>query len=534
MNTLYYGDNLEILKQYIKDESVDLVYLDPPFNSDQEYNMLFAEQDGTRSAAQIKAFKDTWRWDEGSARTYQQVVETGPEHVSRALQSFRTFLGENDMLAYLSMMAPRLVELRRILKPTGSIYLHCDPAASHYLKLLMDSVFGPENFRNEIIWQRTRGHYDTRLTRFGAVHDVIFFYARSKERRFNRLRSERPDNAPKTHDLYRHTDGKLYRKDNCRAPGGRGPRYEWNGHIQNWRFTQEESQRLEAEGRIVYSRTGMPRLLRPLDLTKGWTVQDVWVDIDSPNSGSAEILGYPTQKPEALLERIINASSNEGDVVIDPFCGCGTAVAVAQKLKRHWIGIDITHLAITLIRHRLMDSHGKVEYEVIGEPVSLPDAKALAGQDPYQFQWWALGLVGARPVEQKKGADKGIDGRLYFHDGPKKTKQIILSVKSGHVSVKDVRDLRGVIERERAEMGVLIALEPSTQPMKTEAASAGFYKSPWGTHARLQILTIQQLLEGKRIDYPPSQQVNVTFKKAPKAKPRPTGEQLPLPGDSPS
>lgn len=259
-----------------------------------------------------------------------------------------------------------------------------------------------------------------------------------------------------------------------------------------------------------------------LDERKGIPAQDTWTDIDPINMVAAERLGYPTQKPEALLERLIRASSNEGDVVLDPFCGCGTTIAVAQRLKRRWFGIDITQLAITLIRQRLQNAfRGRAKYQVIGEPVSLSDAKALANQDPFQFQWWALGLVGARPMEQKKGADRGIDGRIYFHDAPKagKTKQIILSVKGGHTSVKDVRDLLGVVQRENAEVGVLLTLEEPTRPMRSEAAGAGFYKSPLGgKYPRLQILTIEQLLTGQRIDYPAaSQQVDVTFKKAPAA-----------------
>ena len=302
------------------------------------------------------------------------------------------------------------------------------------------------------------------------MHDIILFYSKSKDRRFNRIFTERAEHAPNTHDLYRHTDGKMYRKGDCRAPGGRGPRYEWNGHLQNWRFTQEEKKRLEDEGKIVFSRTGMPRVLRPVDLKKGSTLQDVWVDIDPPNSGSAEALGYPTQKPEALLERIIESSSNEGDVILDPFCGCGTAIAVAEKLKRRWIGIDITHLAINLIRKRLRDHFGeevRKDYDIIGEPVSVTDAAELAKQDPFQFQSWALGLVGARiATSAKKGADKGIDGRLYFHDDKSgRSKQIILSVKAGeNVNVAQVRDLRGVIEREKAEIGVLISMEPPSKP----------------------------------------------------------------------
>lgn len=275
-------------------------------------------------------------------------------------------------------------------------------------------------------------------------------------------------------------------------------------------------------------------------MSEGTRQQDIITDIPPINSQAAERLGYPTQKPEPLLERIVKSSSNEGDTVLDPFCGCGTAIAVAQKLKRNWIGIDITHLAIGLIKSRLRDAFSdeiSKTYQVIGEPVSVPDAHELAHEDPFQFQWWALGLVGARRIEQKKGADQGIDGRLYFHDEEGgKTKQIILSVKSGHVSVKDVRDLRGVIEREKAEIGVLITLEEATKPMCTEAAAAGFYKSPWGNHPRLQILTIAELLDGKRIDYPPT--INVTHKRAPRYLPEAatqhelalTHEELPATG----
>ena len=286
------------------------------------------------------------------------------------------------------------------------------------------------------------------------------------------------------------------------------------------------------KARLHFTAKGGIRLKRYLDENKGVALQCLWDDIPPINSQAQERLGYPTQKPEALLERIITVSSNEGDVILDPFCGCGTTISVAQKLKRCWIGIDITHLAITLIKHRLHTAFRRqAHFEVIGEPVSLPDAETLAKQDPYQFQWWALGLVGARPTEQKKGADKGIDGRLYFHDDPVsgKTKQIIFSVKSGHVTAKDVRDLRAVLDREKAEMGVLITMEESTKPMRTEAATCGFYDSPWGKkYPRLQILTIQELLKGKEIDYPPSQQVNVTFKKAPKASKDQVQEQLSL------
>jgi len=460
-------------------------------------------------------------WDQKAAESFQGVVEAGGK-VSQVMQAFRTFLGENDMLAYLAMMAPRLMELRRVLKDTGSIYLHCDPTASHYLKMLMDAVFGPANFRNEIIWKRTSGHSDA--IGYGSVHDTILFYTRSAFARWNDI--FQPYDTEYVEQYYRYTDekGRRFMSGDLGAAGlqGGGYDYEWKGVRRTWRVPEETMRRLDAKDRIFYTKNGIPRMKRFLDESKGLPAQDVWTDIQALRSWHQERLGYPTQKPEALLERILNASSNPGDIVLDPFCGCGTTISAAQKLKRQWIGIDITHLAINLIKHRLQNAFGeKVQYEIIGEPVSLPDAEELAKQDKYQFQWWALGLVGARPVEEKKGADKGIDGRLYFHDDRRgKTKQIIFSVKGGEtVTVKELRDLRGVLDREKAEIGVLICLAEPTKPMRVEAASADFYDSPWGKkYPRLQILTIAELLNGKKIDYPPPE-TNVTFKKAPKSKP---------------
>jgi DNA modification methylase len=524
VNYLYYGDNLDVLRRHMKDESVDLVYLDPPFNSSQDYNVLFDEKNGTRSKAQIKAFEDTWRWDQFSAEAYQETAEAGGK-VADALRAFRTFLRDSDMLAYLSMMAPRLVELRRVLKPTGSIYLHCDPKASHYLKMLMDAVFGPEHFLNEIVWKRTSAHSSAK--RYGPIHDTILFYRRSDvgfwrgghqgyDESYVRQRFSRGGGRPwKDADLtgagvrYGET-GEVWRGFDITAKG------------RHWAYPPTELDRLDAEGRIYWpnARGGWPRLRVYLDETKGVSLQDVWTDIPPINSQASERLGYPTQKPEALLERIIQASSNPGDVVLDPFCGCGTAVSVAHRLSRQWIGIDITHLAISLIKARLHDAFGgKAEFKTVGEPTSEADAKTLAAEDPYQFQWWTLGLVGARPIEERKGADKGIDGRLYFHEGRAgETKQIVLSVKAGHAQAAHVRDLYGVENREKAEIGVLISLEEPTREMRKEAASAGFYESPWGKHSRLQLLTVRELLDGKRVDYPPSQQVNVTYKRAPRAK----------------
>jgi site-specific DNA-methyltransferase (adenine-specific) len=536
-NILYYGDNLEVLRLHVPDASVDLVYLDPPFKSNQSYNVLFAEKGGTASSAQIKAFEDTWHWDHVAAAACEEVI-VGGGRPSEAMQAFRKLLGDNDMMAYLAMMAPRLIELRRVLKDTGSIYLHCDPTASHYLKILMDAIFGPKNFVNEIIWQRSLPHGNV-SKKFGASHDVILFYKAGETALWNG--SYLPHKPEYVEKFYRYTepDGRRYRLISCINPNPNRPNltYEWKGVTKVWKYTKERMARMDKQGLLVYSKNGIPQYKGYLAKMKGMPTQDVWTDIPPLMGSAAERLGYPTQKPEALLERILLASSVEESVVLDPFCGCGTTIAVAQRLKRHWIGIDITHLAIGLMRHRLRDAFGEgVSLEVLGEPTDVGGAKQLAKEDPYQFQWWALGLVHARPVEQKKGADRGIDGRLYFHDEPSggSTKQVIFSVKAGKTGAAHARDLRAVIEREEAAIGVLLTMQKPTQPMKREAADAGFYQSPFGgKHPRLQILTVEELLAGRKVDMPPIRQVNVTFKKAPRAKAKATAEPQELPfGDS--
>ena len=541
-NVLYYGDNLDIITRYVKDESVDLIYLDPPFNSNQNYNVLFKEQDGARAASQIRAFKDTWTWGQEDEAVFADLVTAGGK-VADVMQAFRTFLGPCDMLAYLVMMAPRLQEMRRVMKPTASIYLHCDPAASHYLKMLMDAVFGPENFLNEIIWKRTSAHSGSK--RWGPVHDVILFYARSAAFVWNPVFQEYTTEY--VDGFYRYTDeiGRFQVGDLT----GAGTRNGESG--QPWRdvnptemgrhwavpnkvlletlrkesltwTVQQKLDALDKQGLIYWPPKGkMPRFKRYLNEKSGVAVVDVITDINPIGAQAAERLGYPTQKPERLLQRIIKASSNEGDLVLDPFCGCGTTVAAAQTLNRRWIGIDITHLAITLMKKRIKDTFGdSVQFRVMGEPVSVPDAAALAASDPYQFQWWALGLVGARPVEGKKGADKGIDGKIVFQsDGAGKFETVILSVKAGHVTANHVRDLRGVVEREKAAIGVLISMEDPTKPMQTEAVTAGFYESQlWNRkYPKIQLLTVADLLAGKQIDMPPIRQVGATFKKAPKS-----------------
>ncbi len=534
---LFYGDNLDVLSRYVEDKSVDLVYLDPPFNSNATYNVLFAEQDGSRSAAQIKAFGDTWLWDQSAAEAYEETVERGGD-VSRAMQAFRTILGDSNMLAYLAMMAPRLVALRRVMTPTASLYLHCDPTASHYLKLLLDSVFGPKCFRSEVIWKRSSAHSDTKQGRriHGHIHDVILFYTKGEEWTWNPLYTSY-DQAY-IESKYRHVEvgtGRRYRLSDLTAakPGG-DTSYEWHGRRpykgRYWAYSRENLDQFREEDRIRFpaKADGVPELKRYLDEQPGVPLQDLWTDLDPINAKAAERLGYPTQKPESLLERIIESSSNKGDVVLDPFCGCGTAIAVAEKLNRRWIGIDVTYLATHLIKSRLLDAFGEnIDFSVTGEPTTREDAATLAGEDPYQFEAWALGLVGARATK-KKGADRGIDGRLIFHEKQGgQTRQVLISVKAGKVGVGAVRDLRGVIEREQAEIGILISMHEPTEPMRREAASAGFYRSgsegvgTWGKHPKLQLLTIAELLNGSRINMPPLTG-NLTFRRAPKAERRRT------------
>ena len=519
-NTLYYGDNLDILRQHVGDESVDLVYLDPPFNSNASYNVLFKERSGEESPAQIKAFTDTWEWTQESERTFEQEIVLNPEtppNVKDMITAFRQFIGSNAMMAYLVMMTPRLVELRRVLKPTGSIYLHCDPTASHYLKLAMDAVFGNENFRNEIIWKRTTAHSDVAqgARHMGRIHDTLLRYSKSKHPTWNTVYIPYDDRYIERIYRYSDPDGRKYQTQplHARKPGG-DTLYEWKGKLpppgRYWAFSKENMRKLDDEGRIVYSRTGVPRYKIYLDESRGRSLQDIWDDVAPVHQLPKERLGYPTQKPAALLERIVQASSNEGDVVLDPFCGCGTAVAAAEKLKRRWAGIDVTHLAVALMKNRLKTAFDIVpgrDYEVVGEPADAGGARALAEQDRYQFQFWAMSLLEAFPREQgRRGADRGIDGVVYFIDGSRRSPQkAIVQVKSGRVSSPLIRDLKGTVEREKAALGLFITLEEPTRDMRTEAVSAGFYRSEvWQRDfPKLQIRTVEELLDGRGFELPP-------------------------------
>ena len=529
-NRLYFGDNLDILREHVASESVDLIYLDPPFNSNATYNVLFQEKGGEKSAAQITAFDDTWHWGMESEYAYQEMVKEGSRKLSDLIQAMRTFLGQNDMMAYLTMMAQRMVELHRVLKPTGSIYLHCDPTASHYLKLLMDAVFGAANFRNEINWVRTNAHnFKSRF--WPKVSDIIFYYTKGSDYVWN---VQYQAYSPEQLKRYKVDKGseRLSTGQDLTLTGGSGARqFEWRGAKpppnRAWGYSLENLEKLWSEGRILTRKDGVPRLdgLKVyLDEMPGKVVSAVWDGIPRLGNTTAERLDYPTQKPEALLERIISASSNEGDLVLDPFSGCGTTIQVAERLNRRWIGIDITHLAITLMRHRLNDAFGPdlAPYEVIGAPEDLESARALAQESEhegrYQFEWWALGLVDARPAQDKrKGADRGVDGYInFFDDNSGKAKTVAVQVKSGHVNAAYVRDLKGVLEREKAAIGVLITLEEPSRPMLQEAAAGGFYEPehfPGHQYPRIQILTIRELLEGKEAQYP-RMAPPATFKRA--------------------
>ncbi len=499
MGSLYFGDNLFVLRDEIKNESVDLVYLDPPFNSKRDYNLLFKTPKGHDSDAQIAAFDDTWHWGEQAEREFAELLHQENTDVSEMIQSLRRFLNESDMMAYLVMMANRLVELHRVLKSNGSLYLHCDPTASHYLKIVLDTVFGAENFRNEIIWKRTSAHSDAKT--LGNSHDVLLFYSKSNEIIWNKQYQPYNQDYIKSHYRYVDENGRKFRTDNLTATSlsGGGYTYAWNGVTKIWRCPIHKMQELHDSGRLHYTKSGSVEYIRYLDEMPGTPLQDLWDDLSPINSQSAERLGYPTQKPLELLERIIQASSNEGDVVLDPFCGCGTAVHAAQSLKREWIGIDITHLAISLIEKRMRDAFPNITFEVYGTPTDYDGAKNLAERDKYQFQWWACSLVNAQPFQgKKKGSDTGIDGLIFFQDDNSGAKKIIVSVKGGeHVSVTMLKDLIATVEREKAAIGLFVSLAEPTKPMITEAVSAGFYQSPKGALPKIQILTIADLLSGK-------------------------------------
>ena len=520
MNTLYYGDNLEILRKYVKDESVDLIYLDPPFNSQRAYNIIFPDKTGKLSRAQIQAFEDTWFWGEESQQAFDEIMMgTYSLELKDMMKAFKEFVGPSNLMAYLTMMAVRLVEMHRVLKMTGSLYLHCDPTASHYLKVLLDQVFGVRNFRNEIIWQRTNAHNNP-AKRFCRVNDTILFYSKAGKAIWNTLRTDysaeqlsryKPDKSGR---LYTGQDLTITHKGDSKN------RFEWRGTTppigRAWAYSKERLEELRKQGRILMKANDSPRLdgLKVyLDEKEGKAIGTIWFDIGRVGNTSGERLGYPTQKPVALLERIIQASSNEGDVVMDPFCGCGTAIAAAEKLGRNWIGIDVTHLAISLIKKRITDHFPDAKFQVVGEPRSLDDAQALFKQSAFQFEAWAVSLIGGQPYKSTGGGDTGMDGFLYFQDFQGNYHRIIIEVKGGGYQPKDVRSLAHVLQREEAPMGILIALEPPTKGMLSAAAELGKWAIPGSrkSYPVLQIMTIQDFFDGKKPELPDTSE---TLKKA--------------------
>jgi Adenine specific DNA methylase Mod len=522
-NALYYGDNLGILRDFIPDESVDLVYLDPPFNSNRNFNVIFKDSSGKQSDASILAFEDTWHWGPDASAKYDYLTNSArhqgrvPESVSQVIAALRTGIKGSDMLAYLVEMTVRLVELRRVLKRTGSLYLHCDPTASHYLKVILDAIFGPENFRSDITWKRTNVHSDSKD--WSAVADTLLYYVKDANSDFcwNPIRVAHGDEYVASKYRYVDADGRRYRLDNMTSPNPRrNMMYEWKGHASpamGWRYERATMERLDAEGRIWYpdSKAKRPQLRRYLDEMSGTLLTNVWTDIDPINSQAKERLGYPTQKPVALLERILQASSNPGDIVLDPFCGCGTALVAAQKLipSRKWIGIDITYLAIAVMKARLHDMFG-IEAHIVGAPTEVAGAKLLAEQGlegRYQFEHWALTLVDAHPAgggEKKKGADSGIDGKITFTGVGGQLQTVIVSVKSGGVNRGMVSDLAGVVAREGAAMGLFVTLEEPSGPMKADAALAGEFFSELSnrSYPKIQIMTIRELLDGRKPQIP--------------------------------
>ena len=522
MNRLYYGDNLTIMQQ-MPLSSVDLIYLDPPFSSQKNYNLLYRTMTGKPVPEQAEAFCDTWEMDaqkDAIARSMPVLLRQHGiddyyvEFWRLWMQALRHT--QPHLLAYLIYMVQRLLVMKGILRPTGSIYLHCDPTASHYIKVMMDGIFGHQNFQNEITWKRTFSHGDSRS--WSRVSDYILFYTKGAKFTWNVPYDKHSDSYIKSH--YKNVDetGRAYQLTSILSPSPRpNMMYEWKGFPSpslGWRFSQERMAELDAAGRIWYptrkdgslDTAKRPRYKRYLDEQKGSVTTTIWSDIAPINSRSAERLGYPTQKPIALLDRIIQASTKPGDIIFDPFCGCGTTIYSAVKNQRGWIGCDIAILAIKLIREILAERYHLVEgvhFEVDGIPVSVEQAEELFHRDPFQFQHWAVERAGGFPM-QKKVADRGIDGRLYFdtRDG---LREMVLSVKGGGVRPTDIRDLRGVLEREsNADLAGFISLRDASSAMRKEAGEAGTFEYRGIGYDRIQLLTVSEMLEGKREFHTPS------------------------------
>lgn len=544
VSKLYFGDNLNVLQEHVEDGSVSLVYLDPPFNSKAQYNLLYETPDNQRETAQRMAFRDTWSWGEEAEFCFQAVLAHGGQ-VASIINALTLALKRSDTMAYLVMMAARLIQVHRVLKPDGSLYLHCDPTASHYLKIVLDAIFGPDNYRNEINWRRTSAHNDAKQGRrqYGNVRDVIFFYTVNGDWCWKQQYT--PYDEDYVQSEYRHgTEGGGYKETDATAakPGGdtsymwrvkrRDDRNErWQPDFDNeylapkrgweyrgvppyqgrfWAYSQDNLRGFWEQGVLIHRETGMPRIMQFADDMPGVPLQNDWQDIKpAPKS---EALGYPTQKPLALLRRIIEVSSNEGDVVLDPFCGCGTTVHAAAELKREWIGIDVSYYAVRLIERRLKANFGaKFSVPIDGIPADLASAEALAERDPYGFQQWAVGELGCQLWNDgKKGADSGIDGEMWFLSGPSKPGRMLVQVKGGrHTGAPKVREFCHVLEREKAEMGIYFCRSEPTADMRKEAASFGIHRIGSTSFSRLQLVSLPSWFAGQRPHMPVALQLNI-------------------------
>ena len=528
MNKLYYGDCLTVMDEYLSPGSVDLIYLDPPFNSNRAYNAIYKDETGRPLPDQIEAFCDLWTLDSERERAirYMPVMMRDAGIDDAAAQLWKLWLHalrqtQPRLLAYLSYMTERLLRMKPILKPTGSIYLHCDPTASHYIKVMMDAIFGHENFRNEIVWKRTTTHSDSKT--WSRVSDTILFY--SKGQRITWNTPYVPHSDEYVANKYRNDDGdgRLYTLDNMTSPNPRpNMMYEWKGFpspAKGWRYSKETMVQLDQEGRIWYptfkdgthDTSRRPRFKRYLNDMKGGVMGNVWADVLPINSQARERLGYATQKPVTLLERIIKASSNEGDVVLDPFCGCATTLEAAHKHNRKWIGIDIAiHAVKRVAAIRLQDRLGLVEgkdFAIEGVPHTLEGAHDLWERDPYHFQKWAVEEVDGF-VTTKRTADGGIDGRLYFAlPNVKDLQSMVIQVKGGKdVSIRDLRDLRGVLESDDALLAGLIIMDKlgdrKAQNFTRFMAEAGDLDVLGIKYPRMQLLAMPEILDGKRFHAP--------------------------------
>jgi len=550
LNRLFYGDNLDVLRSgEIAPGLIDLIYLDPPFNSNRVYNVLFNGAVGAE--AQVQAFDDTWKWSNETDQIYDDLVGgVLPGDVSDALEALRGLLNESNLMAYLIHMTPRLVELHKALKMTGSVYVHCDPTASHYLKVVMDTIFGATQFRNEVIWRRTGAH--TPRGSYGPVHDTLLFYTKSSDYYFNVIR--RPYTKKHVAGRYKlqpNGKWKFTSGGNILTGAGAGEGESskpWRGFDpakknRHWAvpgFVTAQMppefaslgvlDKLEAAYQVglieIIPGRAWPEPLRYLEEGDGSPVGDIWcyqpgtegtlngtddcIDADVAYLGptSPERLGYPTQKPIGLLERVINASCPPDGVVLDPFCGCGTTVDAAINLDRSWIGIDITYLSIDLIRNRLRTTHGEEidkTYEVLGVPADLASAHSLFSRSPFDFERWAVSLVRGTPNTRQVG-DRGSDGVIRFATGQKTRAKAIVSVKGGkQLTPSMVRDLEGVVSKSKdVEMGVFISLHPATKGMRDAAATGGTYRDAFdNAYPKIQILSVEEILSGKRPQMPP-------------------------------